>query len=46
MEKSITIFKFFSKDKMKNFFRSNIDDIALPTLNINIPIFLNPQTKF
>ena len=31
---------------MQNSFESNIDDLALPTLNINIPIFLNPQTKF
>ena len=46
MGKWITIFNFFfSKDKMQNFFR-NQDDVALPTLNINILILLNPQTKF
>ena len=39
MGKSITIFKFFSKDKMKILFEANIDDVALPTLNINIQIF-------
>ena len=31
MEKSITI--------CKNFLEAKIDDVALPTLNINIPIF-------
>ena len=39
MGKSITIFNFFSKDKMQNFLETNIDDVALPTLKINIPIF-------
>ena len=39
MGKSITMFEFFSKDKMHNSLEANIDDVALPTLNINIPIF-------
>ena len=43
MGKWITIFIFFSKDKMpKILLEVNIDDVALPTLNIDIPIFLNP----
>ena len=39
MGKSITVFKFFSKDKCKILLEANIDDVALSTLNINIPIF-------
>ena len=46
MGKSITIFDFFSKDKIQFILVVNIDDIALPTLNINILIFENSQTKF
>ena len=40
MEKSITILKFFfQKIKCKILLETNIDDVALSTLNINIPIF-------
>ena len=40
MGKSITIFNFFfQKIKCKILLEANIDDVALPTLNINIPIF-------
>ena len=39
MGKSITMFEFFSKDKMQNSLKVNIDDVTLSTLNINIPIF-------
>ena len=46
MKKSITIFKFFQKIKCKILLEANIDNVMLPTLNINIPIFKNPQTKF
>ena len=39
MGKSITMFEFFSKDKMQNSLEVNIDDVTLSTLKINIPIF-------
>ena len=40
MEKSITILKFFfQKIKYKILLETNIDDVALSTLNIDIPIF-------
>ena len=39
MESQLQYLNFFQKIKCKILLEANINDVALPTLNINIPIF-------
>ena len=39
MGNQLQYLNFFQKIKCKILLEANIDDVALPTLNINIPIF-------
>ena len=45
-ESQLQYLNFFQKIKCKIFLEANIDDVALTTLNINIPIFYAYSPQF